>query len=280
MAGRAPDWTPLPVSYADYTLWHQELLDGGLAENQLAYWRETLAGLPDETPLPADRTRPARPDYTGGSVELDIPPELHRGLRDLAAAHGATMFMVTVAALAALLHRHGAGDDIPIGTQVAGRGDAALDDLVGFFVNTVVVRADTSGEPTFAELLDRIRERSLAALAHADVPFDRLVADLDPARQESRHPLFQVMLTYHNIPDPDPHVAEDGVRADLLVTGVDSAWFDLMIDFNETAGRDGVGGALRYQKARFRKATARRLAAELIGVLHAVATGREPFRAP
>jgi hypothetical protein len=275
-AGRAPGWNLLPVSYADYTLWHQEILEEGLADEQLSYWREALAGLPDEIPLPADRPRPALPDRRGGSVDLDIPPDLHRRLRDLAAAQGTTMFMITVAALAALLQRHGAGCDIPVGTQVAGRSDEALDQLVGFFVNIVVVRADLSGDPTFDELLARVRERSLSALAHADVPFRRVVADLDPPRHAARNPLFQVMLTYHNIPDPDPHVDEDGVDAELVTVGGEGAWFDLAIDLNETAGRDGVEGTLRYEKARFRKAGARRLAAELLAVLDAVA--RDPAR--
>ncbi|HEU5447508.1 MAG TPA: condensation domain-containing protein, partial [Acidimicrobiia bacterium] len=277
-AGRAPDWDPLPVSYADYTLWYHELLAAGPADDQLAYWREALAELPGEIPLPADRPRPARPDFTGGSVDLDIPPGLHRRLRDLAAARGATMFMVTTAALAAVLHRHGCGDDIPIGTQVAGRIDEALDDLVGFFVNTLVVRADISGDPTFDELLARVRDRSLAALAHAEVPFERLVAELDPPRRTARNPLFQVMLTYHNIPHPDPNVGDDDVDTELLVTGVDSAWFDLSIDLNETAGRDGVDGILRFQKARFDKATARRLAADFLAVLEfAARTPDEPL---
>jgi non-ribosomal peptide synthetase component F len=150
--------------------------------------------------------------------------------------------------------------------------DEALDDLVGFFVNTLVVRADTSGDPTFDELLARVRDRSLGALAHAEVPFERLVAELDPPRRTARNPLFQVMLTYHNIPHPDPEVDDDDVDAELLVTGVDSAWFDLSIDLNETAGRDGVDGVLRFQKARFDKRSARRLAAGVIAVLDATAT--------
>ncbi len=271
-AGHAPDWDPLPVSYADYTLWHHELLASGLADDQLTYWRQALAGLPEEIPLPADRPRPDRTDFTGGAVDLDIPPDLHRRLRDLAAARGATMFMVTVAAFAALLHRLGAGSDIPVGTQVAGRVDDALDDLVGFFVNTVVVRTDASGDPTFDELLARVRDRSLAALAHAEVPFERLVAELDPPRRAARNPLFQVMLTYHNIPHPDPHVDDDDVDVELMVAGVDSAWFDLSIDLNETAGRDGVDGVLHYQKARFDKGSARRLAERLVSLLDAAAT--------
>jgi non-ribosomal peptide synthetase component F len=181
------------------------------------------------------------------------------------------MFMVTVAALAALLQRHGAGDDIPVGTQVAGRVDEALDDLVGFFVNTLVVRADTAGDPTVAELIARVRDRSLGALAHADVPFERLVADLNPPRHPARNPLFQVMLTYHNIPEPEPHLYDEDVDAELIPTGVDRAWFDLSIDLNETAGRDGVDGTLRYQKSRFKRSTARRVADDLLTVLDAMA---------
>jgi hypothetical protein len=280
-AGRSPGWDPLAVGYGDYTVWHHELLEGkggsggaepSLGDEQLAYWRQALAGLPEEIPLPADRPRPPRPDFTGGSVDLDIPADLHRRLRDLAAASGATMFMVTVAALAALLQRNGAGDDIPVGTQVAGRSDDALDDLVGFFVTTLVVRADASGDPTFEELLARVKEASLGALAHAELPLDRLVADLAPPRHPARNPLFQVMLTYHNIPDPTPQVDDDEVLgAEVVANGVDSAWFDLAIDLNETAGRDGVDGTLRYWKARFDKATARWLAAGLVAVLTAAA---------
>ncbi|HEX6382269.1 MAG TPA: condensation domain-containing protein, partial [Acidimicrobiia bacterium] len=115
-------------------------------------------------------------------------------------------------------------------------------------------------------------DRSLAALAHAEVPFERLVAELDPPRRTARNPLFQVMLTYHNIPHPDPKVGDDDVDAELLVTGVDSAWFDLSIDLNETAGRDGVDGILRYQKTRFDKRTARQFAAGIIAVLDAATT--------
>ncbi|HYH51440.1 MAG TPA: amino acid adenylation domain-containing protein, partial [Acidimicrobiia bacterium] len=271
-AGRPPAWDALAVGYGDYTLWHDEFLDGGVADDQLRWWRQALAGLPEELPLPADRPRPSRPDFRGGTVDLDIPPDLHRRLRALAAERGATMFMVTVAALAALLHRNGGGDDIAVGTQVAGRVDEALDDLVGFFVNTLVVRADASGDPSFDELLARVRDRSLGALAHADVPFERVVGDLNPPRHPARNPLFQVMLTYHNIPDPDPQLDDDDVDAEVIANGVDSAWFDLAIDLNETAGRDGVDGTLRYQKARFTKATARRLAQGLLAVLDAAAT--------
>ncbi|MGH9023681.1 MAG: condensation domain-containing protein, partial [Acidimicrobiia bacterium] len=272
--GSTPDWDPLPVSYADYAQWQHELLGdpadpSSLAAIQLGYWRKALAGLPAELSLPADRPRPLRPDFTGGSVDIDIPPGLHARLRSLAAGCGATMFMVTQAALAALLTGHGAGTDIPVGTQVAGRVDESLDDLVGLFVNTLVLRTDTSGDPTFRQLLARVRERSLAALANADLPFEWLVSDLNPPREAARNPLFQVMLTYHNLANADPGL-DDG-RAEVVTVTNPSAWFELSLDLNEEAGRDGIEGTLDYRAARFDEATAARLAAGFVALLEAVA---------
>ncbi|MDL2082292.1 condensation domain-containing protein, partial [Streptomyces sp. GXMU-J15] len=174
LAGTAPDWQPLDIQYADYTLWQRELLDLE-GPRQLAHWRAALAGLPQELTLPTDRPRPARASYRGGSTTLTLDAHTHTRLRELAASRGASVFMVVQAAVAALLTRLGAGTDIPLGTVVAGRGDEALEDLVGFFVNTLVLRNDTSGDPTFTELLDRTRAVSLAAYDHQDLPFERLV---------------------------------------------------------------------------------------------------------
>ncbi|WP_143265085.1 non-ribosomal peptide synthetase, partial [Amycolatopsis lexingtonensis] len=263
LAGDVPQWTPLPVQYADYTLWQRELP----VDRDLAYWRDALAGVPEELPLPTDRPRPAVASHRGGVVAMDVPAEIHRKLTALATESGATLFMVLQAAFAALLTRLGAGEDVPVGSPVAGRTDAALDDLVGFFVNTVVLRTATGGDPTFRELLDRARETCLAAFEHSEVPFERVVEELNPARSLGRHPLFQVLLVLQN--NLAAELAIDGVRATGERVDIGYAKFDLAAIFEE---RDGeLTGLLEYASDLFDRETAAALAGRLLRVLAAVA---------
>ena len=185
--GAEPQWPALPIQYADYTLWQQQLLGSETDPEsplggQIAFWTKALEGLPEQLELPTDRPRPALASYRGETVPLQISPELHGGLLGLARDNQASLFMVLQAGLAALLTRLGAGTDIAIGSPIAGRTDHALEELVGFFVNTLVLRTDTSANPSFGELLARVRAVDLAAYAHQELPFERLVELLNPAR--------------------------------------------------------------------------------------------------
>ncbi|SDJ28185.1 amino acid adenylation domain-containing protein [Lentzea albidocapillata subsp. violacea] len=267
LAGAEPGWAPLPVQYADYTLWQRDLLDSLLA-GQVEHWRGALAGLPDELALPADRPRPAVATHRGGTVPVEIGAALHARLLELAKNHRVTLFMVLQAALATLLTRVGAGTDIPIGTPVAGRADRALDDVVGFFVNTLVLRVDTTGDPSFTDLLARVRETDLRAFEHQDVPFERLVQELNPARSLARHPLFQVSLVLQNTGPAD--LSLPGLAVAEHEIGAESVKFDLGLGFAEAPG-GGLDGSLAYAADLFDAGTAQSLADRFVRVLAAVA---------
>ncbi|MEU1711143.1 amino acid adenylation domain-containing protein [Streptomyces sp. NPDC005706] len=278
LAGTAPAWQPLPVQYADYALWQHELLGGtddpdSLMSQQLAYWKDALDGIPFQIELPTDRPRPMVSSYRGDTVTFALDAELHAALRGLAADSRSTMFMVLQAGFAALLSRLGAGDDIPVGVPIAGRADEALNDLVGFFVNTLVLRTDTSDDPRFDELLVRVRERSLAAYAHQDLPFEYLVEALNPVRTRSGNALFQVMFALQNTDMPTLHLHDEEVTDHPL--DHDSAKFDLSLHLveieSDEGGPAGIAGALEYATELFDAATVERIAARYERLLRAVA---------
>lgn len=274
--GRSPEWAPLAVQYADYALWQQELLGNednpnSLIAGQLAFWKETLKNLPDQLELPTDYSRPAEPSQDGDTIHFRIEPEFHKRLQELARANRVSLFMVLQSGLAALLTRLGAGTDIPIGSPIAGRNDDALGDLVGLFINTLVLRTDTSGEPSFRELLDRVRKVNLAAYDNQDLPFERLVEVLNPARSRATHPLFQIMLAFQNTPDAELHLPD--MESSLRINSVGSAKFDLTLEISEDRLADGtpngMEGLLEYSTDLFKRETAQALADRLMRLLEA-----------
>ncbi len=272
--GRAPDWEPLPVQYVDYTLWQAELLGAAddpdsVVAGQLSFWAKELSGAPECLSLPADRPRPSSATYRGDVVPLTVDADLHARLAELARANGATLFMVLHAALAVLLSRWGAGEDIPVGSPLAGRTDEALDDLVGFFINTVVLRTDLTGDPAFRDLLGRVRERALAVLENQDVPFELVVEQLNPERSPARNPLFQIMLTVQNAPRDVDLVP--GLSAEMEAVRTPTAKVDLSFTVSECFGLDGgpagLTGDLEYALDLFDRGSAEALAAGLVRVL-------------
>ncbi|GHJ44011.1 non-ribosomal peptide synthetase [Catellatospora sp. TT07R-123] len=276
-AGTAPQFTPLPVQYADYALWqHRRLGDrtdrASRHARERAYWQQRLRALPPETALPADRPRAlARSASAALTVAAELPAALVDRLRERASAVSASLFMALHATVATLLARHGAGPDVPIGSPVSGRGDDALADLVGFFVNTVVVRSDVGGRPTLGELLARARDTVLGAFDHAELPFQDVVEAVNPVRVPGRNPLFQVMLGVLRHP-------EGGDRLLGLPTlAAPAAEAAPKVDLNFTFVEDGPGRpvsvALEFDPDRFDPATARRLLDRL--VLLVAAAGAE-----
>ncbi|MEU7575376.1 condensation domain-containing protein, partial [Micromonospora sp. NPDC049240] len=265
LTGEAPQWEPLPVQYADYTVWQHETLGAGTdPASRLAretdHWRTTLTGLPDALALPTDRPRPTVASYQGETYRFTMDAVLHERVVTMARARGATAFMVLLAGLAGLLSRLGAGTDVPVGSPIAGRTDEKLDDLVGFFVNTLVMRMDVSGDPTFGELVERARSTALTAYAHQDVPFEHLVEAVSPARSLAHHPLFQVMLALQNT--PEGRLDMPGITASYQPAHTGTSRFDLFFSLWESYddGRPaGLAGVLEYPTDLFDPATVRTL---------------------
>ncbi|WP_280503555.1 non-ribosomal peptide synthetase, partial [Nocardia farcinica] len=280
--GQAPRWEPLPVQYQDYSVWQRELLGAesdpeSMAARQIAYWRRTLAGLPDQIELPTDRPRPPVQSFRGATTHFEIDAQLHAELVALARAQNVSLFMVLHAALAVLMGRLSGGSDVAIGTPIAGRGEQALDDLIGMFVNTLVLRSRVDGGEPFTEFLARTRETDLQAFAHADVPFERLVEVLNPTRSQARHPLFQVMLSFQEMAHGTLELP--GLTVSAAEVEVPIAKFDLLWTLTEqrsSAGDPaGITAALSYATDLFDDSTVEEFNDRFLRVLRAVAASAE-----
>jgi amino acid adenylation domain-containing protein len=254
-AGGQPSPLPeLSFQYGDFAAWQRRWLAGEALAGQLAYWRERLAGAPAALELPADRPRPPVQSFRGAILPLAFPAGLAAGLRDLARGQGSTLFMTTLAAFSALLGRFTGQTDLVVGSPVAGRTEAGIEDLLGFFVNTLALRADLGGDPSFHALLGRVRESALSAYAHQDLPVERLVEELQPERDLSRSPLFQVMFSLDPVQGGE---LAPGLGCELLGVDTGTAKFDLSLFLEQKEG--GLAAVLEYATDLFDAATVARL---------------------
>ncbi|MFF8531835.1 amino acid adenylation domain-containing protein [Streptomyces sp. NPDC015532] len=274
LAGRAPRYEPLAVTYKDYALWQRELLGdvadpGSLAAAQANHWRKELAGVPQPLSLPLDRPRPATRDSKGDSLPLVVRPQVAAKLQKLADERGMTMSMVVQAALGVLLGKLSGGEDVTIGNPIAGRTDEGLADLVGLFVNTQVLRVDLSGNPSFTDLLPQVRDKALAAYEHQDVPFETLVELLNPERSTSYQPLFQVMFAWQSFEKADFELPGLKVEFEQYLTNTSLADLFFSLAYDTTGA---LRGDLMYATQLFDRDTAEALADRFVRVLEQVAT--------
>ncbi|MFL6253445.1 MAG: condensation domain-containing protein [Pyrinomonadaceae bacterium] len=240
--GRPSPLPELPLQYADYAAWQRRWLSSEVLAAQLVYWRTQLGGVPAPLELPTDRPRPSVPSNRGETMQFVLSPELSEAVRALSLGEGVTLFMTLLAAFQVLLQRYTGQDDIVVGSNIAGRNRADIEGLIGFFINNVVLRTDLSGDPTFRELLGRVRDAALGAYAHQDVPFEKLVEELHPEREAGRSPLFQVMLVLQNAPFTELSVS--GLAFTPFAVGNPTSKFDLTLFMGETP--EGIGGAIEY----------------------------------
>ncbi|HEX8921031.1 MAG TPA: condensation domain-containing protein, partial [Pyrinomonadaceae bacterium] len=269
--GAASPLPELAIQYADFAVWQREWLEGEVLEKQLGYWREQLGGAPPVLELPTDKARPAMQSFSGAVYEFELGQELRKGLEALSRREGATLFMTLLAAFQTLLGRYSGQTDIVVGSPVANRNRAETEGLIGFFVNMLVLRTDLSGNPSFRELIGRVRETALGAYAHQDVPFEKLVEELQPERDMSRSPLFQVVFVLQNAPMPNlelPGLTLSPVEIDSSTTH-----FDIMLMMEES--EHGLSGWIEYNTDLFEETTIRRMQQHLEILLRAVIVNPE-----
>jgi amino acid adenylation domain-containing protein len=274
--GRPSELPSLPIQYADFAVWQRGWLVGEVLDEQLGYWRTQLAGAPAVLELPTDRRRPVVQTYRGATCPVRLGAHVTRGLKQLAQAEGATLFMVLLAGFQAVLHRYTGQTDVVVGTPIANRTRSELEHLVGFFVNSLVLRTDLAGDPSFRQLVRRVREVMLGAYAHQDLPFEKLVEELQPERNLSHNPLFQVMFVLQNAPATTASAAArsqpDAGWLPILAT--DTAKFDLTWSIAEGLDQSLVG-ALEYNADLFDHDTIARLSGHLTTLLTGVMADAE-----
>jgi amino acid adenylation domain-containing protein len=246
-SGEAPALPELPIQYADFAVWQRQWLQGPLLEKLLSYWKRQLGGRPAPVQLPTDNPRPGLETLTGGTLSFVLPKAQTDVLIALSRKRASTLFMTLLAAFQTLLHRYTNQKEILVGTPVANRSRLEIERLIGFFVNTLVLRTDLSGDPTFQELLGRVREVALQAYAHQDLPFEKLVEELQPERDLSRNPLFQVMFILQNA--PLPKLEMPNLRASWVEVESGTAKFDLTLSMQETEA--GLRGKFEYNSDLF-----------------------------
>jgi amino acid adenylation domain-containing protein len=264
------DLPKLPIQYADFAAWQRRWLTGEVLERQLAYWRGQLAGATPMLALPTDRPRPAVQMFRGSSILFEVDRATRDALHRIGRVHGATLFMTLFAAFAALLHRYSGQTDIVVGSPIANRRHSELEELLGFFVNTLALRVDLGGAPSFLSLLDRVRRTTLDAYTHQDLPFEMLVDELQPQRDLSRNPLFQVMFALQNMPGTAAEI--EGLQLSPIHVDRNAALFDIVLDIWDTG--EGLRGLFEFDVDLFERATAERMILHLKVLLDAIA--RDP----
>ncbi|NTX67464.1 amino acid adenylation domain-containing protein, partial [Myxococcus sp. CA051A] len=268
VTGQAPAIPELVIQYSDFAEWQRERMQGERLRVELDFWKQHLKTLPAPLELPTDRQRPARQTYRGSRQFVTLPVALTRALKEVSQQEGATLFMTLLATFQTLMHRHSRQTDITVGSPIAGRNVPELETLIGFFVNTLVLRNDLGGNPTFRELLRRAKEVCMAAYAHQELPFEKLVEELQPPRDLSRHPLFQVMFSFQNTPRQD--LSMPGLQSTYLLVDPGSAKFDLLLELREDRP-DEIFGWLEYNTDLFDVATIQRMRGHFYSLLGAVA---------
>ncbi|MBB4634032.1 non-ribosomal peptide synthetase/type I polyketide synthase [Longimicrobium terrae] len=271
--GRRAELPELVVQYADYAAWQREHLAGDALEKQLAWWTERLAGAPALLELPTDHPRPAVPTHRGAYEQASFPGLAPR-LNALARKEGATMYMVLLGLFQVLLAKYAGTEDVVVGSPIAGRTSPEVEGVIGFFVNTLALRTRLDGDPTFREVLGRVREMTLAAYEHQEVPFEKLVEALHPERSLAHSPLFQVMFTIDSATGSEPSgVVLPGLRVQDLTQGADAVKFDLTLHFAESA--TDLWASLGYSTELFHQGTAERMLQHLEQTMEQVAANPE-----